>query len=92
MATYTVTLSDVEEKGLGYRAYSIQDWINNAVKNQARKGMDNIYDAEVVRMNADANIDSIPADKDTIVANANVESAKVRSDKADAEAEALKNK
>ena len=90
MAKYTVTLSDVEEKGLGYRVYSIQEWIDNAVKNQARKGMDSSYDAEVVRMNADASIDSIPADKDTIVANANVESAKVRSDKADAEA--LKNK
>ena len=41
--------------------------------------MDSIYDAEVVRMNADASIDSIPADKDTIMCGGLLDGKKTKS-------------
>jgi len=37
MATYTVTLTDAEDKALRYVAFDPQDWIDNAVHNRCRK-------------------------------------------------------
>ena len=31
MATYTITLSDAQNKALGFVAYSQQEWIKNAI-------------------------------------------------------------
>lgn len=67
MATYTVTLSDAEDKALRAFAFSPQDWIDNAVHNRCRIAIDKIYAAEVARMTADPSIDSIPADKEAVV-------------------------
>ena len=39
---YTVTLTEAENKAMEYVAASPQDWIDNAVHNRARKGIDEI--------------------------------------------------
>ena len=76
--TYTVSITDAEKKALEYIALSVQDWIDNAVHNRARIAMDEIYDAEVVRMTADPLIASIPADKEAVVLAADIKSVAVR--------------
>ena len=78
MATYTITLTDAEVKAMEYIAVSVQDWADNALKNRARISMDEIYNIEVERMNADDSITSIPADKDAVVLAADIKSAAVR--------------
>ena len=42
MATYTVTLSDAEDKALHVEALDAQEWIDNAVHNRCRIAMDEI--------------------------------------------------
>jgi len=78
MTTYTTTLTDAETKGMEYVAVSVQDWVDNALKNRARIAMDEIYDAEVARMTADPAITSIPADKEAVVLAADIKSVAVR--------------
>jgi len=77
---YTIELTDVEVKALGYVAYDQQTWINNAVKVRCNRAIDEIYKLEVDRMVADPNITEIPADKNTIVMNADIKSAKELTD------------
>ena len=72
MAKYTITLTDAEEKAMAYVAYSVQDWIDNAVKNRARQAINEIYNMEVERMQNDDSIDSIPTDKNQVVLDANI--------------------
>jgi len=78
MATYTVTLTDAEDKALRHVALEPQEWIDNAVHNRCRIAMDEIYNAEVERMVADPDITTIPADKDAVILEANVLSAAER--------------
>lgn len=78
MATYTVTLTDAEDKALRHVALDPQDWIDNAVHNRCRIAMDDIYSQEVARMTADPDITSIPADKEAVVLSADVQSAAER--------------
>jgi len=75
MATYTVTLTDAEDKALRYIALDPQDWIDNAVHNRCRQAVDQIYQEEVERMTADPDITSIPADKTQVVLDADIMSA-----------------
>ena len=75
---YTITLTDAEVKAMEYIAVSVQDWADNALKNRARISMDEIYNIEVERMNADDSITSIPADKDAVVLAADIKSAATR--------------
>ena len=81
MATYNITLSDTEVKALEYVVYSVQEWAENTMKNRARQARDQIYDEEVVRMTDDPDISTIPANKDQVVLDADIESAKDRTDK-----------
>lgn len=78
MATYTVEVSDTEDKALAYIAVNPQEWIENLVKARAAAGIQEIYDLEVARMTADPTITSIPADKNAVVLAANVQSAAER--------------
>jgi hypothetical protein len=39
---YTVTLTEAENKAMEYVAASPQEWIDNAIHNRARKGIDEI--------------------------------------------------
>jgi hypothetical protein len=86
MATYTITLSDAEDKALHVVALSAQDWIDNAVHERCRIAMDEIVNAEVQRKLAAG--ESITGSKDDIVMAADVESAAERQARMEAEAAA----
>lgn len=74
----TITLTPAQEKALAYVSVSPQEWAENVVHNRCRIAIDEIYDMEVARMTADPDITSIPADKDTIVLAADIQSAAER--------------
>jgi hypothetical protein len=86
MKTYTITLSDAEDKALKTVALSAQDWIDNAVHERCRIAIDEIVNAEVQRKLAAG--ESITGSKDDIVMAANVESAADRQARLEAEAQA----
>jgi hypothetical protein len=83
MATYTITLSDAEDKALHVVALSAQDWIDNAVHERCRIAIDEIVNAEVQRKLTAG--ESITGSKEDIVIAANVESAAERQARAEAE-------
>ena len=83
MTTYTITLSDSEDKALGVVAFSQNDWIQNAVKERCRIAIEEIVAAEVQRKLAAG--ESITGSKDDIVMAANVESAAERQARMEAE-------
>jgi hypothetical protein len=89
MATYTITLSDAEDKALHTVAISAQDWIDNAVHERCRIAIDEIVNAEVQRKLAAG--ESITGSKDDIVMAADVESAVERNARMQAEAQARLN-
>lgn len=86
MATYTITLSDAEDKALHSVALSAQDWIDNAVHERCRIAIDEIVNAEVQRKLAAG--EPITGSKDDIVMAANIESAAERQARMEAEAAA----
>ena len=83
MTTYTITLSDAEDKALGVVALSQNDWIQNAVHERCRIAIEEIVAAEVQRKLAAG--ESITGSKDDIVMAANVESAVERQARIEAE-------
>ena len=83
MATYTITLSDAEDKALGVVAVSQNDWIQNAVKERCRIAIEEIVAAEVQRKLAAG--ESITGSKDDIVMAAQIESAAERQARLEAE-------
>ena len=85
MATYTVTLTDAEDKALRYVAFDPQDWIDNAVHNRCRQAIDQIYTEEVEHMTNDPDITSIPANKEQVVLAADIQSAAERQAQAESE-------
>ncbi len=89
MTTYTIELNDAEVKAMEFVALSVQDWIDNAVRNRARQAMDEIYNSEVQRMTNDPTVTSIPADKEAVVLAADVKSAAVRQAESEAEMAAM---
>lgn len=86
MATYTITLSDAEDKALHVAALSAQDWIDNAVHERCRIAIDEIVNAEVQRKLAAG--EPITGTKEDIVLAANIKSAAERQAEAEAEAAA----
>lgn len=76
MNTYTITLTDVESKALAHAVVDPQDWIENFVKVRCQTAIDEIFQAEVQRMLNDSEVKAIPADREEVVRNANVVSAK----------------
>ena len=83
MATYTITLSDAEDKALKFVAVSAQEWIDNAVHERCRFAIEEIVNAEIQRKLA-AN-ESITGSKEDIVMAANIESAVERNARLEAE-------
>ena len=83
MATYTITLSDAEDKALKSVAVSAQDWIDNAVHERCRIAIEEIVNAEVQRKLA-AN-ETISGSKEDIVLAADIESAAERQARLDTE-------
>ena len=72
MIKYTVELTEAENKAMNYIANTVQEWIDNVVKNRARQAIDEIYNMEVERMTADPSITTIPADKNQVVLDADI--------------------
>ena len=87
MTTYTITLSDAEDKALHVVAMSAQDWIDNAVHERCRIAIEEIVAAEVQRKLTAG--EAITGSKDDIVMAAAVESAAQRQARMEAEAAAL---
>lgn len=83
MATYTITLSDAEDKALNVVAISAQDWIDNAVHERCRIAIDEIVNAEVQRKLTAG--EPITGSKDDIVMAADIESAAERQARMEAE-------
>ena len=77
---YTVTITEAENKAMEHIAYSVQEWIDNVVKNRARIAKEEIYNTEIERMNTDPSIDTIPANLDQVVLDANIKTAKQLTD------------
>ena len=82
MATYTITLSDAEDKALGAVAFSQDDWIQNAVHERCRIAIEEIVAAEVQRLLGEGK--SITGSKDDIVIAAPIKSAAERNAEAQA--------
>lgn len=76
MTTYTITLSNAEDKALAYVATSQQDWIDNAVHERCRIAIEEIVNAEVQRKLAAG--ETITGSKDDIVLAADIKSAAER--------------
>lgn len=70
--TYTVTLSDAEDKALGVVALSQQDWIDNAVHERCRIAIEHIV-ADEIKRKLDAG-EAVTGSKEDIVLAANVKS------------------
>jgi hypothetical protein len=77
---YTITLTDAENKALGYVAVSQQEWIDNAVHNRCRIAIEEIVSAEVQRKLAAG--EQITGSKEDIVLAAIIETAAERNAKA----------
>jgi hypothetical protein len=69
---YTITLSDAEDKALGFVAYSQDDWIQNAVHERCRIAIEEIVASEVQRLLAASQ--PITGTKDDIVLAAPIKS------------------
>jgi hypothetical protein len=82
MTTYTITLSEAENKALGYVAVSQNDWIQNAIKERCRIAIEEIVASEVQRLLAAGQ--PITGTKDDIVLAASIKSAAVRQEEAEA--------
>jgi hypothetical protein len=81
--TYTITLTNAEDKALHAVALSAQDWIDNAVHERCRIAIDEIVNAEVQRKLA-AN-ETISGSKEDIVNAAPIKSAAERQAEMDAQ-------
>ena len=73
--TITVQLNDVDEKCIRYFAADPQDFIENFVRARIFAAKQEIYHSEIRRMTADPNIKNIPADVETVVAQAEIKLA-----------------
>jgi len=71
--TYTITLSDAEDKAIHVVAISAQDWIDNAVHERCRIAIEEIVAKEVERKLAIG--EPITGSKDDIVLAASIQSA-----------------
>lgn len=74
--TYTITLSDAQDKALSVVALDQQEWIENAVFERCRISIEEIVNAEVQRKLAAG--ESISGTKEDIVLAANIETAAER--------------
>jgi hypothetical protein len=74
--SYTITLTEAENKALGFVALDQQDWIDNAIHERCRLAIEEIVAAEVQRKLA-AN-ETISGSKEDIVNAAPIKSAAER--------------
>jgi len=84
--TYTITLTDAEDKALSAIALSQQDWIDNAIHERCRIAIDEIVNAEVQRKLQAG--EPITGSKEDIVLAADIETAAERNARLQAEMDA----
>jgi hypothetical protein len=89
MTTYTITLTNAQDKALSVVALDQQDWIENAVFERCRLAIEEIVNAEVQRKLAAGQ--PITGSKEDIVMAADIETAAERNDRLAAEAAARLN-
>ena len=77
--TYTIILSDAEDKALSVVAASQQNWIDNAVHERCRIAIEEIVNAEVQRLLAAG--ETISGSKEDIVLAAPIKSAAERNER-----------
>ena len=87
--TYTIILTDAQDKALSVIAASQQEWIENAVHERCRLAIEEIVNAEVQRKLAAG--EPITGSKEDIVVAADVETAAERNERLAAEAAARAN-
>ena len=80
--TYTITLTDAEDKALGVVSLSQEDWINNVVHERCRIAIEEIVNAEVQRKLGLG--EAITGSKEDIAMSAPVKSAAERQSEIDA--------
>jgi hypothetical protein len=85
MPTYTITLTDAEDKALSVVAASPQAWIDNAVKNRCRQAKEKIVADEIKRIRGSGG--TVSGTDDEIVMAATVETAAQRQARIEAEDE-----
>lgn len=85
MTTFTIILSEAENKALGVIAFDQNEWIQNAVHERCRIAIEEIVAAEVERKLTAG--ESITGTKDDIVMAAEIESAAERHTRLMAQAE-----
>ena len=73
---YTITLTDAEDKALGFVAFSQQEWIDNAIHERCRIAIEEIVSAEVQRITSEGG--SLSGTKEDIVNAAPIKSAAER--------------
>jgi len=83
MPSYTVTLTDAEDKALSVIAISQQEWIDNAVKNRCRISKNKIVADEITRIRSSGG--TVSGTDDEIVMAATVETAAERETRLQAE-------
>ena len=76
MTTYTITLTEAENKALGSVALSQQEWIDNVVHERCRIAIDEIVNKEVQRKLAAG--ETISGSKEDIVIAADIQSVAER--------------
>lgn len=75
MHNHTITVTDDEKKALEWDMISIQEWIDNAIHNKARRCIDAIVNIEIKRIQEDPLITTMPTNRMEIFRQANFESA-----------------
>jgi hypothetical protein len=81
--TYTITLTDAEDKALAFVAASQEEWITNVVKERCRIAIDEIVNAEVQRKFAAG--EPISGTKEDVVLDADIETVAERNTRVEAE-------
>lgn len=66
----TIELTEVQYKALSCACANVYEWVDNAATARALVAYDEIIKVEVERMLKDPTVQTIPADKDSIVMNA----------------------
>lgn len=65
--TYSITLTDAEDKAMSMIAVDVNEWVQNAVKARAAAAIDEVYARETQLMMANSAVTSIPTDKHGVV-------------------------
>jgi len=81
MPKFTVTVSDWELEALKWDIYNVQDWIQNAISEKARRTIETL-----IEQNTDRNPRKVSKlDKERMIRNLDLESAKERTDRMERE-------